>query len=115
MNEFNNFPTEKKEPKLGWSWGAFMLSVPFAFGNGAYLALLTLIPGVNLIWFFVSGAQGARWAYESGKFANIDEFNGAMDSWNRAGKVMAIICLVLFVFYILLINAITGFFFPYFQ
>lgn len=109
MDEFENFPTtEKRGPKLGWNWGAFIMPVQFALGNGAYLALLVLVPVINLIWCFVAGSQAAQWAYESGKFANVDEFNGAMESWNRAGKITAIICLAFIALYILLGAALIG-------
>lgn len=119
MDEFENIPIEQKEPKiehpmtpkeprLKWNWGAFMLTLPFAIGNCAYLGLLCLVPGLNFIWCFFAGAEGARWAYESGMFANIDEFNGAMESWNRAGKIMFIVCIALILFYVFIGAALIG-------
>ena len=75
------------QAKLGWSWGAFMMPVQFGIGNKAYLCLLTLIPFFNLIWIFVAGAMGAKWAYESGEFESVETFNASMRTWNRAGFV----------------------------
>lgn len=104
-----NYDLSTKEAKLGWNWGAFMMPLQFGMGNKAYLAFLALIPVLSIIWIFVTGSQGAKWAFESGAFANIDEFNGAMESWNRAGKIMAIICAVIIVFYIAIIVALGNF------
>jgi hypothetical protein len=101
---------EKKEPKLGWNWGAFMFPFQFGIGTKAYLTLLTLVPILNFIWFFVSGSQGAKWAYDSGYFENVDEFNGAMKSWNRAGLVSAIIIAVVLALYFLLFVWTIGMF-----
>lgn len=99
---------EKKEPKLGWNWGAFMFPFQFGIGTKAYLTLLVLVPFLNFIWLFVSGAQGAKWAYDSGCFKNVDEFNGAMKSWNRAGLVSAIIVAVVIALYVLLFVGLIG-------
>lgn len=96
------------QPKLGWNWGAFIMPLQFGFGNKAYLALLTLVPLLNVVWMFVTGAQGAQWAYDSGAFRTVEEFNGAMESWNRAGKILAIICAVLIALYVLLLLFMIG-------
>ena len=93
---------EKTEPRQKWNWGAFLMPIQFAIANGAHLGLLALLPCLNIFWSFVSGALGEKWAYEGGKFANVDEFNGAMKSWNRLGKVVAIICAAVIVLYVLL-------------
>ena len=98
----------EKEAEMGWNWGAFMFPIQFALGTKAYLALLTLVPILNLIWLFVSGSQGARWAYDSGYFTNIDEFNGAMRSWNRAGLISFVVVVILFAFYFVLFFGLIG-------
>ena len=50
------------EPVRGWSWGAFIFSLPFGLGNRAYLTLLVLVPLLNFVWMFVCGAKGHEWA-----------------------------------------------------
>jgi hypothetical protein len=83
-----------KEPNLKFNWGAFFLPLHFGFATKAWLCFLALIPGINFIFCFVSGFAGAQWAYESGHFATVEEFNAVMDSWNRAGKFMLISTLI---------------------
>lgn len=87
-------------PKTGWNWGAFVLQLPFAFGNKTYLPLLLflgMIPIVgwifSLVWVFVCGACASGWVWKKGTYRTVSEFNAAMDSWNRAGLVMFIIAL----------------------
>lgn len=99
----------EKEANLGWNWGAFMMPLQFGIGNKAYLTLLILVPFLNFVWYFVCGAQGAKWAFDSGYFANVDEFNGAMKTWNRSGFVMFIFVLAAFAFYFLLLFGALGF------
>jgi len=40
----------------GWNWGAFFLSWIWGLGNGTYIALLCLIPFVNIVMIFIPGA-----------------------------------------------------------
>ncbi len=42
-----------------WNWGAFLLNWIWGIGNQTYIALLALIPGVNLVMLFVLGAKGS--------------------------------------------------------
>lgn len=94
-NDFTNagntkedtFPNEPA-PVHGWSWGAFMLTVPFGIGNGVYLSLLSLIPIFSLFWSFVCGAKGYEWAQNAKTYASVESFNEVMESWDRAGKVL---------------------------
>lgn len=83
--------TGEVEPKLGWNFGAFIFQPWFAIATNSWLGLLCLIPTFGVIWTFVCGAMGARWAWESGKFKNAKTFNAVMSSWNRAGLVASII------------------------
>ena len=93
------------QPVRGWSWGAFMFSIPFGIGNKAYLTLLTLVPLLNFVWLFVCGAKGHEWAQNSGAYATVEEFNAAMGSWDRAGKVFFFIALAFFALYLILVIA----------
>lgn len=98
----------RKQPVSGWSWGAFMFSWAWGIGNKCYLTLLTLVPFLNWIWIFVCGAKGHDWAKESGLYKTVEEYNAAMESWNRAGKVMFFVMLGLIAFYILFFVFIFG-------
>lgn len=101
----DTFPDEPA-PVHGWSWGAFVLTAPFGIGNGVYLSLLSLIPIFSLFWSFVCGAKGYEWAQNSGTYNTVEEFNAAMGSWDRAGKICFFISLGIFALYLIL--AISG-------
>jgi Trk-type K+ transport system membrane component len=67
---------------LNWIWGC---------GNGAYLALLCLVPILNIVWVFVCGAKGNEWAWKSGKFKDLDTFLTTQRTWNIAGIILFVI------------------------
>lgn len=92
----------ENEPRLKWNWGAFMMPLQFGFGNKAYLTLLTLVPLLNIVWIFVCGFKGAKWAYDSAAHKNIDAFNGSMITWNRAGLTSFVVTAVVIVLYLVL-------------
>lgn len=83
-----------------------MFNIPFGFGNKAYLTLLTLVPLLNVVWVFICGAKGHEWAQNSGLYSTVEEFNAAMGSWDRAGKITFFITLGIFALYLIL--AIAG-------
>lgn len=96
------------QPKLGWSWGAFMYNIAWGIGNKTYLPLICLIPYVNIIWIFVCGACGKKWAWNNGMYSNAEEFNAAMRSWDRAGLFTFIICIIGVLIFVLFFGAIIG-------
>jgi hypothetical protein len=93
-----------------WNWGAFMFNIIWGIGNRAYLTLLTIIPFFGIVWWFVCGARGNRWAWETGNFRDVETFLAAQRTWNRAGIfafILWIICIVCsFAFYGYLISVI---------
>lgn len=99
------YGANRPQPVRGWSWGAFMFNLPFGFGNKAYLTLLTLVPLLNIVWIFVCGAKGHEWAQNSGVYNTVEEFNAAMNSWDRAGKVTFFIALGFLALYLILMIA----------
>jgi len=105
--EKNQYTVNTVSPNLGWNWGAFMYNYLFGFANHAYLTFLIFIPMLNIIWIFVSGAMGASWAWNSGKFKNAETFNAVMESWNRAGLLMLIVTAVTMVLTFITL-AVTG-------
>jgi len=98
----------KRGFKTKWNWGAFMLSLPYAIGVKAYLALLVLVPVLNFVWVFVSGAMGEKWALSNGEYRDNEEFRKVMDSWNRAGFVMFIIAIIAGVLWFAVFGAVVG-------
>lgn len=48
-----------------WNWGAFFLNWIWGIGNSTPMALLALIPGVNVIVMLVLGMRGSRWAWRN--------------------------------------------------
>ena len=105
--------------KPRFNWGALFLSPYFAVGNKAWLGLLTLLSVVPIIgwifaivWTIVFGFKGEAWATRNNNYRDNQEFRVVMDSWNRAGIVMAIllaISLVLtFMFWGLIVGGILA-------
>lgn len=93
MNSQENKSPDKA--KLGWNWGAFMFPMQFGIGTKTYRCLFALIPVLNIIWIFVSGFKGSEWAFESGEYGSVKEYNAVMSSWNRAGLVTFIVLLAI--------------------
>lgn len=89
MEENNRNYTQNEISK--WNWGAFLLSIPWGFGNKSYLPLLTLIPFFGFFWMFVCGIKGNEWAWRNNQYRDIEEFHRIQETWNRAGLVMIII------------------------
>lgn len=90
MND--NFATE--EMAFHWNWGAFFFNILFGFANKAWLTFLCFIPVFNIVWIFVCGAKGEKWAWESGEFNNEESFRATMRSWNRAGILQLILVVI---------------------
>ncbi|MDR0519833.1 MAG: hypothetical protein LBG82_07285 [Clostridiales Family XIII bacterium] len=81
-----------------WNWGAFAFNWLWGCGNGAYLALLCLIPVFGwFVWPFFCGALGNTWAWKSGKFKDVDTFLTVQKTWNIAGIIYFIIILVMII------------------
>lgn len=94
--------TTNNTPDFKWNWGAFTQNILFGFANKAWLTFLCFVPLLNIVWIFVCGAKGEKWAWESGEFANEQTFRAVMKSWNRAGLLCLIIFVVVIVFYLLM-------------
>ena len=79
--------TQKEGNKANrkWNWGAFALPFPFGVINQVNKCYFSLIPVFGIIWTVVCGLKGTTWAFESGQFSSVKEFNDSMDRWNRAG------------------------------
>lgn len=64
-----------------WSWGAFLLNWIWGLGNKVYIALLCLIPYVNIIMVFVLGAKGNEWAWRNKKWDSVEHFKKVQKVW----------------------------------
>ena len=68
-----------------WNWGAFLLNWIWGIGNNTWIALLALVPFVNLVWIFVLGAKGSAWAWRNKSWQSVEEFRRVQRNWAIAG------------------------------
>ncbi len=80
MSTDNNAAAVKK-----WNWGAFLLTWIWGLGNKTYIALLGLIPVVNLVMAFVLGAKGSEWAWKNKKCGSAEQFTRIQGLWTAFG------------------------------
>jgi len=86
-----NATTEQKQkeelpPEVKrWNWGAFILNWIWGLGNRTYLALICLIPGINIIMAFVLGALGSRWAWNNRQWDSLEQFVQVQKLWSLFG------------------------------
>ena len=67
----------------GWSWGAALLNWIWAIGNKVWIGLLAIVPGINIVMFFVLGIKGREWAWKSGQWESVDHFNRVQKKWSQ--------------------------------
>ena len=68
-----------------WNWGAFWMSWVWGLGNRTWIALLSLIPVVNLVMAFVLGAKGNAWALKNKKWESDEKFYRVQGLWSAFG------------------------------
>lgn len=84
-----------------WNWGAFLMSWIWGLGNRTYIALLCLIPVVNLVVIFVLGAKGGAWAWKNRPWDGVEHFTRVQGLWTAfglgllAGYAIALVILVI--------------------
>lgn len=81
----------------GLSWGAFFWGWIWGLGNGTYIALLTLLPGINIVMAFVLLFKGRQWAWQNKHWDSLDAFNRSQRRWSVSGWIICVLS-VLFVF-----------------
>jgi Cytochrome oxidase complex assembly protein 1/Protein of unknown function (DUF3176) len=79
-----------------WNWGAFLLNWIWGIGNNTYIALLTLIPLVGFVMPFVLGAKGSKWAWQNGRWDNVEHFKRVQRGWAKWGAIIWLGAVVLF-------------------
>ncbi|WP_290621098.1 MULTISPECIES: cytochrome c oxidase assembly factor Coa1 family protein [unclassified Arsukibacterium] len=77
----------------GWNWGAFLLNWIWGIGNSTFIALLMLVPLVNLVMIFVLGAKGNEWAWRNRTWRDVAHFKSTQRKWRNAGFVLIFIIL----------------------
>jgi hypothetical protein len=87
----------------GWNWGAFGLSWIWGIANSSYLALLCLIPYVNLVMIFVLGAKGNEWAWTHRKFESVAQFKAVQKAWAVWGIIFFIVAALSQLFILMLL------------
>ena len=86
-----NQPAEIPPELDRWNWGAFFLNWIWGIGNSTFIALLALIPFVNIIMIFVLGARGSRWAWRNRYWRDAEHFRKTQRNWGIAGLLVWIL------------------------
>lgn len=79
----------------GWNWGAFLLNWIWGLGNSTFIALLTLLPVVNIVMVFVLGAKGNAWAWQNKRWDSVEHFKRVQRQWTIAALVLIAAVVVL--------------------
>jgi hypothetical protein len=79
-----------------WNWGAFLLTWIWGIGNNTFIALLALVPFLNLAMPFVLGAHGSAWAWRNRRWESVEAFRATQRRWAQWGLGIALLCLLLF-------------------
>ena len=103
MSKDNHAATDVEVPVVvtKWNWGAFLMSWIWGLGNSTYIALLCLIPVVNLVMIFVLGAKGSAWAWKNRKWESAEQFTRGQGLWTAfglglfAGYAVALVFLII--------------------
>lgn len=90
----------------GWSWGAFVFGWIWGICNRVWISLLLFIPIVNIVMPFVLGVKGRQWAWEKGKWRDLEHFNHVQRLWSIWG--VAIFCFQLVVVALIITLAIIS-------
>jgi hypothetical protein len=83
-------PAEAKR----WNWGAFLLTWVWGLGNSTYIALLALLPVVNIVMAVVLGIKGGRWSWQNRKWQGVEQFNRVQGLWAAFGLGLLAGCLL---------------------
>ncbi len=79
----------------GWNWGAFLLTWIWGIGNNVLIALLMLVPFVNIVMWFVLGARGTEWAWQNKRWDSVEHFQRVQRQWTKWGLIVVAASFVL--------------------
>ena len=88
MSNLDQPKTELPQEARRWNWGAFLLTWIWGLGNRTPIALLGLIPLVNIVMMFVLGAKGNAWAWQNDTWKGVDHFKRTQRHWAIAGVIV---------------------------
>lgn len=71
----------------GLNWGAFAFSWIWGIGNRTYIALLALLPLVNMVMPFVLLFKGNQWAWQNDRWRDLSHFRGVQRNWAIAAAI----------------------------
>ena len=71
-----------------WNWGAFLLNWIWGIGNNTLVALLALVPVVNLVVMVILGAKGSEWAWRNKRWESVEQFRRVQRNWAIAGVIV---------------------------
>lgn len=77
----------------GLSWGGFLLNWIWGLFNGTYIALLALIPLVNIFVAFWLLFKGREMAWQNKRWESVEHFNRVQRNWGIAGLVLLLLML----------------------
>jgi hypothetical protein len=89
---------DDKQKLEKWNWGAFLLAPFWTLSNKLdKWAILTFIPGVNVIAIIYLGLNGNRLAYDKSDLRSVDEFMILQRHWSNWGVGLFWISLAIFI------------------
>lgn len=71
-----------------WNWGAFTLSIIWGIGNNTWIALLSLVPVVQIVMPFILGVKGSAWAWRNKRWQDVAHFRRVQRRWAIAGLIV---------------------------
>jgi len=80
----------------GLAWGAFFWNFIWGIFNRTWIALLSLIPVVNLVMAFVLLFKGREWAWRNKRWDSVEHFNKIQRRWAIAGLIVILIPFIIF-------------------
>lgn len=89
--DYSIVPAEIKK----WNWGAFWLTGLWGLFNRTYIALLILVPIINIAVPFYLGAKGNELAWRNKSWSSVEEFKAEAKLWNIIGWVFGIILILI--------------------
>jgi hypothetical protein len=97
----------------GWNWGAFLFTWIWGLCNGAYVTLwgllLMFVPGGNIAWAIVCGANGNRWAWRGKPWTGVEQFRATQHKWALAALIVFLVAVIVpIVVVVLVVGATRG-------
>lgn len=80
----------------GLNWGAFLLNWIWGIGNQVWIALLALIPCINLFVAIYLLIKGNELAWQSGRqWESVEQFKAVQAAWTKWGLIILVLSIVL--------------------